>query len=116
MKGSKRTTAAKQVLPPLPDAVATQLGPVPVVVVPKLAVKKDGKKYALFGRYRAISRVIEISAKSAPIMQWQTLFHEWVHVVLGDAGLHNTFTEEQQETIADVIATARAAELLDHLR
>jgi hypothetical protein len=48
-------------------------------------------------------------------MQWQTLFHEMVHVVLSDAGLHNAFTEDQQEIICDVIATARVAEMLAHL-
>ena len=87
----------------------------PVVLVDKLRCKKDGKKYHLFGRYRAIPRVIEISRQASPVMQWQTLFHEWTHVVLGDAGLHNLFTEDQQEIICDLIATARVVEFLRHI-
>lgn len=107
--------AKRRTFPPLPDAMPTQLGPVPVIIAKKLRYKKDGKKHHLFGRYRPIPRVIEISARATPVMQWQTLFHEWVHVVLGDAGLHNVFPEEQQEVICDLIATARVAEMLAHL-
>lgn len=108
--------AKRMVLPPLPDAVATQLGPVQVVVSRKIKARINKKKRRLFGRYRSVERVIEISAEASPIGQWQALFHEWVHVVMSDVGLHNAFTDEQQEVIADVIATARAAELLAHLK
>ena len=107
--------AKARVLPPLPGSIPTQLGPVRVIIVKKLHYKRDGKKHQLFGRYRPIPRVIEISARATPVMQWQTLHHEWVHVVLGDAGLHNVFPEEQQEVICDLIATARVAEMLAHL-
>ena len=104
-------------LPPLPPCVDTVLGPVPVVIVPKLRAKrKEGGKVQLFGRYRALARTIEISAEATPVMQWQTLFHELAHAVLSDAGLHNAFTDEQQEIICDVVATARVAEILAALR
>ena len=108
--------AKRLVLPPIPDAVATQLGPVPVNVVKKLHYRKDGKKQEMFGRFRAMSRTIEINEDIAPVMRWQTFFHEWMHVVMTDAGLHNVFTPEQQETICDAVATARVAELLAHLK
>ena len=108
--------AKRLVLPPLPDAVATQLGPVPVRVVKKLRYKKDGKKQRLFGRYCAIERVIEISAEAVPVMQWQTLFHEMVHVALGDVGLNNVISDEQVEVICDTLATARVVEMLAHLK
>lgn len=98
-----------RVLPPLPAWVSSQLGPIPVEMVDK---KRKKNKDTTLGRYHMPDRRIEIDTKSAPIVQWQTLFHEWAHMVLCDAGLHNAFTPEQQEVICDAIGTARAVELL----
>ncbi len=114
---TKSGSSKSGTLPPLPPCVDTVLGPIPVVIVPRLKAKrKEGGKVRLFGRYRALARQIEISAEATPVMQWQTLYHEWIHAVLADAGLHNAFSEEHQEVIADVIATARVAEILAALR
>ncbi len=101
-------------LPELPPYVDTVLGPVPVILVERFEGAKKNER--LFGRYVPIQRIIEINAAAPRNVQWQTLWHEWIHVVFWDAGLHNAFSQEQQECVADVIGTARVAELLAALR
>lgn len=100
-------------LPPLPKFVESALGPVAVHIV-----KRCGKKTteSLMGRYGMAKRVIEVSSRSTPIAQWQTLFHEQVHMAMFDAGLHNAFSPEQQEVICDTIGTARAVEIREAAR
>jgi len=96
--------------PKLPKWVWSQLGPVEVRMVEG---KKKKKKPDTMGRYFMQSRHIEVDPSLAPAVQLQTFRHEWIHMVLIDAGLHNAFTAEQQELICDVIATAMAAEILN---
>lgn len=75
--------------------------------------KRKKKKPETMGRYYMQSRHIEVDRSLSPVVQLQTFRHEWVHMVLIDAGLHNAFSPEQQETICDVIGTAMAAEILN---
>ena len=98
-------------LPKLPAFVPSQLGPVPVIRHRKLKDKGPNKAAYLFGRYSLSQREIHINEQSTHVMQWQTLFHEWAHMVMVDAGLHNALTNEQQETLCDAFATARVVEL-----
>lgn len=103
----------KSPLPPLPKSVPSPLGPVPVKIVKRFRKRRrkgKGKKFTM-GRYSLTRRVIEVSAKSALAVQWQTLYHEWTHMVLCDAGLHNVLGDEQQEVLCDTFGTARVLEL-----
>jgi hypothetical protein len=94
-------------LPPLPKTIPSQLGPVRVKLV-----KRVGKKGKLMGRYSMEKRVIEVCSRASRRMQWQTLYHEWMHMVLMDVGLHNVLGLEQQEVLCDTVGTARVAEML----
>jgi hypothetical protein len=119
MKGSKRrTTAARKPargrLPPLPAAIPSPLGPVPVVLCPKIKRGKD--KRFVFGKYNTAGREIHISQKASHVMQWQTLFHEWAHMVLHDAGLNNLLTSDQEEVFCEALGTARTHELMEWCR
>jgi hypothetical protein len=96
--------------PAIPTHVWSALGPVEVRMVEG---KRKKKKPDTMGRYLMQLRRIEVDRSLAPAVQIQTFRHEWIHMVLIDAGLHNAFSPEQQETICDVIATAMAAEILN---
>lgn len=98
-------------LPPLPSCIPSPLGPVPVVVLPKIKKGKDGR--FVFGKYSTTLREIHISQKSSRAMQWQTLFHEWAHMVMRDAGLQNLLDGDAEETFCEVFATARTLELIE---
>lgn len=96
-------------LDPIPRLIPSQLGPVPVFLKKKIKRGKDGR--FVFGKYNTATREIHISRQLSHLMQWQTLFHEWAHMVMCDAGLHNLLTSDQQEVICDAFGTARIAEL-----
>lgn len=98
-------------LPPLPTSIPSALGPVPVKLVDRLGKKGNEN----MGSYSARKREIKISRRASRLVQWQTLYHEWMHMVLIDVGLHNVLGDEQQEVLCDTIATARMVELLDRL-
>jgi hypothetical protein len=92
----------------LPRVIHSALGPVPVEVVPKLKVNGE----EAFGHFSSWNRLIRVNPGPDPIMRHQTLYHEWMHMVLFDAGLQNLFTKEQQEMLCDAVGTARAVEAL----
>lgn len=89
-------------LPPIPKAAFSHIGPVSVVLVPGLEEKKDA-----FGYWDHKHRVIEIDPDMPLAAQWQTFFHEQVHVWLWDGGVG--LSDADEERIADVIGTALAA-------
>jgi hypothetical protein len=64
-----------------------------------------------FGGFDPKRRVIEILRDLDPWQQWQALRHEWCHMILFDAGMHNLYNDERQEVLCDVIGTALAAEM-----
>ena len=104
-------------LPKLPAFVPSQFGPVPVTLHEKLRTKgKKKRRRPIFGKYNFFQREIHISREATPIMQWQTLFHEWAHMVMIDAGVHNTLSNETQELLCDTFATARVVELREAFR
>jgi hypothetical protein len=94
--------------PRLPKSLHSQLGPVTVEVVHKLKVNDE----QVFGHFSGWNRLIRVNAAPDALMRIQSLYHEWMHMVLFDAGLHNAFTKEQQEMLCDVVGTARAVEVM----
>jgi hypothetical protein len=93
-------------LPPIPAAISSPQGPIPVRIV-----KRIGKrKHTIMGRYRLTKRRIEIRANMPRRVQWHTLYHEQYHSILCDSGLHNAFSDEQQELLCDLYASARMGE------
>lgn len=106
------TPAFAQALPPLPESVVSQLGPVRILIVPDL--KCNG--VAVYGCFDGVSRRIIIRDSMPREVQWHTLFHEQFHVMLHDGGvtLRNAdgTISRLEDTLADVVATARLSELL----
>jgi len=96
-------------LPPIPDAVPSPLGPVPVVFVETLSEASDD--FETFGLWDMLNRVIKIREGLPIAVQWQTLYHEMTHVAIWDAGLHNVLTEDCIEILCDVLGCARVMEL-----
>lgn len=94
-------------MPPLPAFLHSQAGPVPVDV--RRNVKYDGT--VVFGRFSSWERKVYVNETPHEFMQHQTLYHEWMHMVLFDAGLNNIFTKDQQELLCDIVGTARAVEI-----
>lgn len=92
--------------PALPSTVPSQLGPVPVTVVTDLKAK-DGEDCLGIFDYHA--RTIAIRAGLPRNVQWQTLHHEIVHMILWDAGVR--LVEAMEETIADVVGSYRVMEM-----
>ena len=114
----KRRRVAKSELtripaPPLPRSVWSPLGPVRVRAVKRIRSLAKGVPADVddFGTYDPKRRIIHVLASLEPWAQWQTLRHEWVHMVIFDAGFHNAFTAEQIEGLCDVIGTALVAEM-----
>lgn len=98
--------AALLALPPLPTFLRSAIGRVPVVVVANLRCDDVDA----LGCFDGEARVISIRAGVPLLVQWQSLFHEEVHLILWDSG-HSTH-DAVEEGIADAIATARTADLL----
>ena len=90
-------------LPPLPAAVWSPLGPIAVQQVAGLETE-DGLR--LYGRYNYETRTIDIDTGPLLLMQWQTLYHEWLHSVLHDHGFD---LGPFEEPVIDTIATALMA-------
>lgn len=99
--------------PRLPSSIWSPLGPVPVHLVERIRPLSEEapKDIDDFGNFDPKRRVIEVLDSLTPWQKWQTLRHEWCHMVLFDAGLHNLYNDERQEVLCDVIGTALAAEL-----
>ena len=92
----------------LPGSVWSALGPVRVAIVKKLRTKKKKKK--LMGLWNPIERTIYIRADMNPRAMLATIAHEWVHVILWDAGV--SLTEKQEESVADALSTGIIADLM----
>jgi hypothetical protein len=87
----------------LPDAVFTHLGPMPVVMVEKIA--DDERR----GECDFKDRTIRIADGYADAAQWQTLGHELTHAILWDAGAQHSLTDRQTEIVCDAVGTWFAA-------
>ena len=107
-----RTKRKAKTLPPLPASVLTAHGVVEVQIVDDLRDPDDASK-VLFGYWDAFKRVILIRADLHPTAAWLTLFHEKTHADLSEVGVK--LAEEHEEVVANAIAAARLAELLESL-
>lgn len=61
------------------------------------------------GEFDCSTRVIKVRPGLHPDTERHTLAHEWAHSILFDTGLYNVLTNDQQEQICDVFATAIVA-------
>jgi len=91
--------------PPLPRALPTPLGPVKVRRTPDL---KTSAGDACCGICHWDEGLIEISADLEDGQAWATLFHEYTHMLLFNAGLNVTLGPTVQESVCDVIGTGMA--------
>lgn len=64
------------------------------------------------GTYDPKTRIIKINASLSPKVQWQTLYHEWMHMVLFDSGCYQNLSAKAQELLCDSVGQARAFEQL----
>ena len=103
----------KATLPPLPATVFSTHGEITVELVEDLRDPEDPTS-RLFGYWNAFTRVISIRAGMHPTTMWLTLIHEQTHADLGEIGIK--LSEDQEEAVANAIASARVAEMLANLR
>lgn len=94
--------------PPLPASFMAPGGVVAIVVKPAGTVRTE--KDDAWGTWEPHTRTVEIDGGAPLRHQWRTLFHEMAHAALDDAGACHLFTDDQQETICDALATARMRE------
>jgi len=99
--------------PPLPKSVWSQLGPVKVRVVKELTptspdmMIEDGD----FALYNPHKRVIQILRSVEPWARWHSVYHEQMHIVVYDSGLHHVIDEAHVELLCESYATARVGEM-----
>lgn len=108
MARGKKKVADGVELPPLPKFVWSPLGLVEVIEIEGLADSKTGE--ALCGQWENGSRVIRLRQGLQAVAAWQTLWHEWAHVVLHDAG--TSLTEKQEESVCNAFGSFGASFVL----
>jgi hypothetical protein len=98
-------------LPPIPQAVPSPLGPVPIVWADSL---KDPDGNVLLGGFSGTRRAIYLrnDLKRNPRVAYAVFRHEVCHLVLEDSGLGNILPIEHQQAVCDAIAAYAVAELL----
>ena len=103
----------KTAVPPLPKYLWSPLGDVRVRQVKRLRPlsREVPSDVDDFGQYDPKHRAITVLRSLEPWVKWQTLWHEWVHMVLFDAGSHNHLSPEQVEVLCDVIGTALVGQM-----
>lgn len=80
-------------------------GDIEVVICRAGTPDADGKPY--LGQYESASRRITVSqANMTRETAWQTLYHEWFHVVTIDSGLDHTIGEQTMESLCDCFGAA----------
>ena len=94
-------------LPPIPRAVLSTHGMIPVTLVDDLRDPETGE--TLFGFWNAYTRTISIRAALDPTAAWLTLLHELTHADLGEIGVK--LSDDQEEAICCALAAARFAAL-----
>lgn len=93
-------------LPALPTTVMAAAGPITVKLVDKL---EDGG-VGCWGLWIADEREVRIERHKSRAHMWRILYHELTHAALGDSGLDNLLTDQQQEAICEAVATQRMRE------
>lgn len=90
-------------LPPIPDHVDSQLGPVRVFVVATIPYPED-TTVTVLGEFLSQPRVILLRAGMARVALWQVLLHERCHLELYDAGV--AMGSALEDRVCDVWGTA----------
>jgi hypothetical protein len=92
----------------LPKSLYSALGPVPIGRAPKPLTLDGEPNDKAIGQYSYITRRITLRDDLDGDTLWAVLFHEWVHVILTDAGCQG-MSEEHVEFVCDALGTALAA-------
>jgi hypothetical protein len=87
----------------LPSAVPSLIGPVEVIQSTETNRLLD--RAGECGNFRMDAREIRVHGKMPAAMQWQTLGHEMMHVILEDSGMKYVLEENHQEAVADAFGT-----------
>lgn len=103
---------AKAVLPPIPASAPSVLGAIPILRVVGL---KDSNEKDCLGLWLIKTREIHMETNLALAAAWHTLWHEWTHAMLWDAGITG-LTSAIEERLCDALASARVREMLDNPR
>jgi hypothetical protein len=93
-------------LPPLPETIWSQIGPVQVERVANLMC---GAGVPAMGCFDGTQMTVYVRDSIPLNIAWQTLEHEKVHVALYLSGLSLGVAEDHA---ADILASARVAEML----
>lgn len=103
-KRADRTRSTPQAAewPPIPSAVPSALGPIPVT----FEVLPYGETHTTWGRWEPAERRIYLRPGMDPAHTWATLMHEVVHAEIDDAGLK--LPEDTEEAICRALGPARA--------
>jgi len=92
----------------IPKSVETVLGPVAVDRVP--AMELADEKGNNYGDFSWSDRRIRVAKELSEWVAVQVYRHEWVHLVLADAGLDGSMSDDVQEIVCDAIANALVQE------
>lgn len=65
-----------------------------------------------FGEWDAETRVVKVRPGLNAQTHKHTMMHEWVHLILWDAGLTSHFPPNLEELVCDALATALVASTL----
>lgn len=101
-KARKATATTRRTTKKLPATLWSALGPVEV------RETSDGLDDDL-GEWDAEQRIVRVRPGIHPKTSQHTLYHEWVHLLLWDAGLTVHFPPNLEELVCDTIATALVA-------
>ena len=108
--------------PRIPRQVAGLAGDLKVTVRRTAEFKAPDGDICL-GLYQPGKRRIIIAGGVPPALRWHTLFHEWAHAWLIDAGLPNLLhgaseaeLERNTEVICDTLATAMTRAMVRRLK
>jgi hypothetical protein len=93
-------------LPPIPKAIQTPIGPLPVSLVDRKALPDE----TWGGYFDTRNFAILIANDMALRIQWQVLWHERGHVIADLGGI--AMSEEQEETFCWNLATQMLHEML----
>jgi|GEM_PF-2479860 len=97
--------------PPIPRQIEGLAGPIRVVVRRGVESFKARDGDDCLGLYQPTKRRIDIAGKVPPALRFHTLFHEFAHAWMIDAGIQNLLhgdaaqVERTQEVICDTLAT-----------
>lgn len=93
-------------LPALPETLPLPAGPYTVVRAP--LPDEDGT--GTYGRCEWLTRTITVDPALEPTAAWLTLWHEWVHAVIADAGIKG-LSAAKEEALCDALAVAQLARM-----